>query len=166
MVEQYPSNNNNSGASMTLRVSDERLAEFREAFALFDRNGDGKISSAELGTVMRSLGANPTQSELADMINEVDEDGNGTIDFAEFASMMHRKMEEDPSTAQEELKEAFRVFDKDGNGLISSAELRHIMTSLGERLTDEEVSEMISEADKNGDGQVDYSEFCEMMLAK
>ena len=50
-------------------------AEFREAFGLFDKNGDGTISSSELGTIMRSLGQNPTESELQDMINEVDVDG-------------------------------------------------------------------------------------------
>jgi len=51
------------------------VAEFREAFSLFDKNGDGTISSTELGTVMRSLGQNPTENELQDMINEIDVDG-------------------------------------------------------------------------------------------
>ena len=68
--------------------------------------------------------------------------------------MMARKMKD--SDGEEELKEAFRVFDKDGNELISSAELRHVMTNLGEKLTDEEVEEMIREADLDGDGQVNY----------
>ena len=54
------------------------------------------------------------------------------------------------------IREAFRVFDKDGNGFISAAELRHVMTNLGEKLTDEEVDEMIREADIDGDGQVNY----------
>ena len=58
--------------------------------------------------------------------------------------------------SEEELREAFRVFDKDGNGFISAAELRHVMTNLGEKLTDEEVDEMIREADIDGDGQVNY----------
>ena len=57
---------------------------------------------------------------------------------------------------EDTLREAFKVFDKDGNGYISSAELRHVMTSLGERLTDEEVDDMIKEADIDGDGQVNY----------
>ena len=57
-------------------MSDEEVAEFREAFGLFDKNGDGTISSSELGTIMRSLGQNPTESELQDMINEVDVDGS------------------------------------------------------------------------------------------
>ena len=80
--------------------------------------------------------------------------GNGTIDFPEFLTMMARKMKDTDS--EEEIKEAFRVFDKDGNGFISAAELRHVMTNLGEKLTDEEVDEMIREADVDGDGQVNY----------
>ena len=80
--------------------------------------------------------------------------GNGTIDFPEFLTMMARKMKDTDS--EEEIKEAFRVFDKDGNGYISAAELRHVMTNLGEKLTDEEVDEMIKEADIDGDGQVNY----------
>jgi len=49
--------------------------EFKEAFSLFDKDGDGTITTKELGTVMRSLGQNPTEAELQDMINEVDADG-------------------------------------------------------------------------------------------
>jgi len=110
---------------------------------------------------MRSLGQNPTEAELQDMINEVDADGNGTIDFPEFLTMMARKMKDTDSA--EEIKEAFKVFDKDGNGYISAAELRHIMTNLGEKLTDEEVDEMIREADVDGDGQINYDEFVDMV---
>ena len=80
--------------------------------------------------------------------------GNGTIDFPEFLTMMAKKMKDTDS--EEELREAFKVFDKDGNGFISAAELRHVMTNLGEKLTDEEVDEMIREADLDGDGQVNY----------
>jgi calmodulin len=124
----------------------------------------GCITTKELGTVMRSLGQNPTEAELQDMINEVDADGNGTIDFAEFLNLMARKMKDTDS--EEELKEAFRVFDKDQNGFISAAELRHVMTNLGEKLTDDEVDEMIREADVDGDGQINYEEFVKMMMVK
>jgi calmodulin len=78
---------------------------------------------------MRSLGQNPTEAELQDMINEVDADGNGEIDFPEFLTMMARKMKDTDS--EEEIKEAFKVFDKNGDGKISAAELRHVMTSIG-----------------------------------
>jgi calmodulin len=145
-------------------LSEDEIAEFKEAFSMFDKNGDGTISSHELGTIMRSLGQNPTESELMDMINEVDIDGNGIIDFKEFLNMMAKKMKETDS--EEELREAFRVFDKDGNGHISAVELRTVMTTLGEKLTDDEVDEMIHEADLDGDGQVNYEEFVRMMTAK
>ncbi|EMR09007.2 hypothetical protein PNEG_02782 [Pneumocystis murina B123] len=165
-------------------LTEEQISEFKEAFSLFDKDGDGSITTKELGIVMRSLGQNPTEAELQDMVNEVDADGNGTIDFPEFLAMMARKMKDTDS--EEEIREAFKVFDKDGNGIISAAELRHVMTNLGEKLTDEEVDEMIREADvdgnvellpfeygiylektnNTGDGVIDYSEFVKMMLSK
>ncbi|XP_067682352.1 calmodulin-beta [Haliotis asinina] len=138
--------------------------EFKEAFNLFDKDGDGTITTKELGTVMRSLGQNPTEAELQDMINEVDADGNGIIDFPEFLTMMSKKLQGADST--DELREAFLVFDKDGDGFISAKELRHVMTNLGEKLTDEEVEEMMREADGDGDGQVNYDEFVKMMTGK
>nr|ADL29888.1 yellow cameleon Nano50 [synthetic construct] len=153
-----------TAARMHDQLTEEQIAEFKEAFSLFDKDGDGTITTKELGTVMRSLGQNPTEAELQDMINEVDADGNGTIYFPEFLTMMARKMKDTDS--EEEIREAFRVFDKDGNGYISAAELRHVMTNLGEKLTDEEVDEMIREADIDGDGQVNYEEFVQMMTAK
>ena len=129
-----------------------------------DKDGDGQITTKELGTVMRSLGQNPSESELQDMINEVDADNNGTIDFPEFLTMMARKMKDTDS--EEEIREAFKVFDRDNNGFISSAELRHVMTSIGEKLTDDEVDEMIREADQDGDGKIDYNEFVQLMMQK
>ena len=72
--------------------AEEQIAEFKEAFSLFDKDGDGTITTKELGTVMRSLGQNPTEAELQDMINEVDADGHGTIDFPEFLTLMARKV--------------------------------------------------------------------------
>ena len=104
---------------MADNLTEEQIAEFKEAFSLFDKDGDGTITTKELGTVMRSLGQNPTEAELQDMINEVDADGNGTIDFPEFLSLMARKMKD--TDTEEELVEAFKVFDRDGNGLISAA---------------------------------------------
>merc|ERR1711918_339471 len=99
-----------------------------------------------------------------DMINEVDADGNGTIDFPEFLSLMARKMK--GTDTEEELIEAFKVFDRDGNGFISAAELRHVMAILGVKLADEEVDEMIREADVDGDGQINYKEFVKIMMSK
>ncbi|RWV78435.1 hypothetical protein GW17_00060604, partial [Ensete ventricosum] len=121
------------------------------------------ITTKELGNVMCTLGQNPTEAELQDMINDVDADRSGTIDFKEFLNLMACKMHAD---SEEELKEAFRVFDKDQNGFISAVELRNVLVNLGEKLTDEEINEMIREADANNDGQIDYKEFVKVMIAK
>ncbi|XP_031353269.1 calmodulin-A-like isoform X2 [Photinus pyralis] len=145
-------------------LSEDQVAEFKEAFMLFDKDEDGTITMAELGVVMRSLGQRPTETELRDMVNEVDQDGNGTIEFNEFLQMMSKKLKE--ADCEEELREAFRVFDKNNDGLISSNELRHVMTSLGERLSEEEVDDMIKEADLDGDGQVNYEEFVTILTAR
>ncbi|KAF6173399.1 hypothetical protein GIB67_027094 [Kingdonia uniflora] len=144
-------------------LTEEQIVEFQEAFCLFDKDGDGCITIEELATVIRSLDQNPTEEELHDMIREVDADGNGTIEFEEFLNLMAKKMKE--TDAEEELKEAFKVFDKDQNGYISAPELRHVMINLGEKLSDEEVDQMIREADLDGDGQVNYEEFVRMMMA-
>ena len=103
----------------------------------------------------RISGKNPTEAELQDIINEVDPNGDGTVDFPSFLTIMARKMKDQVNhylydwfmvydkfgiqDTEEDIIEAFRVFDKDGNGTISAAELRHVMTNLGEKLTDEEV---------------------------
>ncbi|KAG2622011.1 calmodulin-like protein 5 [Panicum virgatum] len=150
-------------------LSPEQISEFREAFAFFDKDGDGCITLEELATVMGSLqGQRPGAEELRAMIRDADADGNGTIDFAEFLGLMARKTTGAGAAggdgADEELREAFKVFDKDQNGYISATELRHVMINLGEKLTDEEVEQMIREADLDGDGQVDYDEFVRMMM--
>ena len=145
-------------------LSEEKITEFKEAFEIFDKDKDGYITTKELGDIMKNLGQTPSEAELQDMINEVDIDGNGTIDFKEFLGLMARKMRD--ADTEEELIEAFKVFDRDGNGLISGNELQHVMTSLGENISQDEVEEMIKEADLDGDGYINYEEFVRMILNK
>ena len=75
-------------------LTEEQIAEFKEAFSLFDHDENGSISAVELGEVLKALGQNPTKNELTDMINEVDVDGNGTVEFAEFVILMTNKVKE------------------------------------------------------------------------
>ncbi|XP_071079017.1 uncharacterized protein [Haliotis cracherodii] len=137
--------------------------DYSRAFRLFDKDGDGTIDAKELGTVMRSLGQNPNDEELQEILEEVDADGNGYIDFEEFLGMMAKKMQSRDS--EEEIKEAFKVFDKESKGYLTSDELRHIMTTMGEKLTHEDVDDMIREADLDGDGKIDYLEFSKMLAS-
>uniref|UniRef100_A0A2C9K3E6 EF-hand domain-containing protein n=1 Tax=Biomphalaria glabrata TaxID=6526 RepID=A0A2C9K3E6_BIOGL len=89
--------------------------------------------------------------------------GNGKIEFSEFIDMLSENFES-KDKIQNDLREAFKVFDRDGNGFITASELRYTMTNLGEKMTDKEVDQMIDEADRNGDGRVDYNEFIEMIV--
>ncbi|XP_022171431.1 calmodulin-A-like [Myzus persicae] len=145
-------------------LSEDQVAEFKEAFMLFDKDHDGRITEAELGVVMRSLGQRPTETDLRGMVKEVDKDGNGSIEFDEFLLMMARKLK--AADGEEEMHQAFRVFDKNGDGFITFDELKRVMCSIGERLTDEEIEDMIKEADLNGDKKIDYKEFITIISSK
>ncbi|XP_067681355.1 uncharacterized protein [Haliotis asinina] len=136
------------------QISEKDLQVYREAFELYDKDGSGYIAEEELGTVMRSLGQNPTNAYLHEAIRQADTDGSGQLGFEEFALMMHEKSKEKENPNA--LKDAFKVFDKNGDGTISAAELYEIMTQLGEVLSRAEVDEMIREADKDKNGVIDY----------
>ena len=140
---------------------EEKETEYREAFAMFDKNGDGTITITELGSVMKSLGNNPTDIELQDMINEVDADGNGKLEFLEFCNLMDRQTKD--MSQEDELRERFKLFDKDGNGLIDRDELAIALQQLGEKLSEEEIDEMLEDCDTNGDGMIDFEEFMKYM---
>ncbi|GAV05356.1 hypothetical protein RvY_15504 [Ramazzottius varieornatus] len=137
--------------------SEKQVAEFKESFDLFDRNGDRYITIKELQHVMERLGFKPTPNELKSFMDEADSDRNGKIDFMEFLSVMKTKMHE--MMRLEELQKAFRVFDRNGDGKISPNELRTVFQSLDQHFEEEEISEMITVADSNFDGYIDFDEF-------
>jgi len=128
---------------MVSNLTEDQIAEFKEAFNIFDKDGNGEITTKELGTVLRSLGQIPSEETLKQIIAEVDYDKNGTISFKEFLGLMEKKLRENDT--EDELIEAFKVFDVDGNGYISKHELKVVMTSSGERITEEEIDELILE---------------------
>ena len=150
-------NNNNS-------ISDELKADYMDAFNMFDTNHDGTITPQKLGELMRKLGQNPTEADLIQMIEAVAKPGSKKIGFDEFVDMMERKNNEEDTEV--EIINAFRVFDTESNGLISNQNLSHIIKTLGETLTEKEIEEIISEADVDGDGFINYEEFVRMMMAK
>ncbi|XP_068212621.1 uncharacterized protein [Palaemon carinicauda] len=145
-------------------LTDDLVAEFKEAFMLFDKDEDGMITTAELGVVMRSLGQRPSETELRKLVGGVETCADGTIEFNEFLQMMSKKLKDIGN--EDELKEAFKVFDKKNSGYLSSTELRHVMTSMGEKLSEQEVEDMIKEATPNGDGRVNYEEFVNIIARK
>ncbi|XP_048736680.1 calmodulin-beta-like [Ostrea edulis] len=152
--------------SILQRYSEGQIRELREAFRLFDKDGDGSITTDELGTVMRNLGQFPSSEELNLMLKEIDIDGDGTFSFEEFVQVMANMggiSEQSAEDEEEELRQAFRVFDKGGCGYITASDLRSVLQCMGEDLTEEEIDEMIAEVDIDGDGRIDFEEFIACM---
>ncbi|KAK4371191.1 hypothetical protein RND71_010666 [Anisodus tanguticus] len=136
--------------------------ELEQVFKKFDVNGDGKICSSELGSIMASLGNAATEEELVSMIREVDSDGDGFIDLQEFIELNTKDIDSDE--VLENLKDAFSVFDMDKNGSISAEELQTVLRSLGEDCSLAECRKMISGVDCDGDGMINFEEFKIMMV--
>ncbi|KAJ3172015.1 hypothetical protein HDU88_006827 [Geranomyces variabilis] len=142
-------------------LTSDQKQEIREAFDLFDTDGSGTIDTKELKVAMRALGFEPKKEELKKMVAEVDRTGSGVIDFNDFLELMTSKMSE--KDTREEIVKAFRLFDDDDTGKISFKNLKRVAKELGENLTDEELQEMIDEADRDGDGEISQEEFLRIM---
>jgi len=134
--------------------------EWKEAFQLFDKDGDGKLTNEEFGTVLRALGHNPTQAEIRQIVKDLG--GVSHVDFPQFSAVMQKRKKPD---LDDQIKQAFKVFDTKGSGQIDLAELRHVLVSVGERLAPEEVDTILKEADSDNDGKIDYSDFQRVMRA-
>ncbi|KAJ6828895.1 putative calcium-binding protein CML7 [Iris pallida] len=147
---------------MGKELSDEQVASMREAFSLFDTDGDGRIAPSELGILMRSLGGNPTQAQLKEIVSA--ESLVAPFDFPRFLELMRKHMRPEPFDRQ--LRDAFKVLDKDSTGLVAVADLRHVLTSIGEKLEPQEFDEWIREVDVSPDGTIRYEDFIMRMVAK
>lgn len=146
---------------MAHKLTDEKIAEFKCAFELFDKDGSGQISAEELATVLKNLNQKPSASDLKEMIDEIDTDGNGLIDFDEFVDIMASKMKDNDS--EEEIAEAFKILDKENLNYITKFSLRQMAHSIGEEMTEEEINELFKDYCSSNNNQMNFSEFNDMM---
>ncbi|CAF3964583.1 unnamed protein product, partial [Rotaria magnacalcarata] len=142
-------------------LTEEQKGEIREAFDLFDADGTGSIDVKELKVAMRALGFEPKKEEIKKMLGDIQKENASTIDFNDFLQLMSQRMAEKDS--KEEILKAFRLFDDDSTGRISFKNLKRVAKELGENLTEEELQEMIDEADRDGDGEINEQEFLRIM---
>ncbi|XP_057509560.1 calmodulin-like protein 7 [Actinidia eriantha] len=153
-------------------------AELKKVFATFDKNSDGFVTKQDLRESLRNIGIHMSEGEVAGMVEKVDSNGDGLIDFGEFCELFEAMGAAEGGGEEEgvggvreggdmELREAFDVFDADRDGLISEHELRLVLSSLGmdEGKALENCREMIRQVDKDGDGRVNFDEFKTMMKA-
>ncbi|XP_074320051.1 calmodulin-like protein 3 [Silene latifolia] len=144
------------------------VAEVRRVFDMFDQNGDGQITTGELTMSLRNMGIFIPDTDLAQMINHIDVNGDGCVDGLEFESLYKLIMEKDGDNDLDEdndIMEAFNIFDKNGDGFISVDELRSVLDSLGlsQGRNLEDFKLMIMKVDVDGDGRVSFNEFKKMM---
>ena len=144
-------------------VPQDRRKEYQEAFEMFDVNKDGSISKKELEYILRSLNEDPEEEEIQQLLDEVDVDGNGEIDFEEFVALMGKRQKQIDLEA--EIVNAFKVFDKEENDLISITDLRHILSNLNEFMSEDEIDDMLFEADSDYDGFINYKDFLKNLMS-
>jgi len=151
-----------AGAKPKQGLDEEAMEEIKEAFNLFDTEGKGNIDVRELKAAFRALGFQVKKAEIRQMFIDMDKDlSSATITFDEFVEMVTPRMQNRDS--REEIMKVFALFDDDNTGAISFKNLKRVATELGENLTDEELQEMIDEADRDGDGVINEEEFYRVM---
>ncbi|KAE8023039.1 hypothetical protein FH972_008791 [Carpinus fangiana] len=148
---------------MMATLQSEQLKQLKDIFMRFDMDSDGSLTHLELAALLRSLGLKPSGDQLHVLLANMDANGNGTVEFDELVSAIMPDMSEQVLINQEQLLEVFRSFDRDGNGYITAAELAGSMAKMGHPLTYRELSDMMREADTNGDGVISFNEFSTIM---
>eukprot|EP00949_MAST-11_sp_MAST-11-sp1_P002864 g2864.t1 len=142
-------------------LDEEQIEEIREAFNLFDTDGSGAIDVKELKAAMRALGFQVKKKEIMEMIADIDKDGTDSIEFDEFVELMTGRMNSRDS--REEVRKVFELFADEGSDFITFRNLKRVITDLGEEIPEEEIMEMIDEADRSGDGRINFEDFYRVM---
>ncbi|XP_032088078.1 calmodulin-like protein 6 [Thamnophis elegans] len=146
-------------------LTPEQITEYKGIFEMFDEEGNGLVKTDELESLMSLIGINPTKRDLVNMAKDVDKDKKGTFNCDGFLVLMgiyHEKSK----NQDEELRAAFKVFDKEHKGYIEWDTLKYVLMNAGEPLDEHEAELMMKEADKDGDGTIDYEEFVAMMTGE
>ena len=136
--------------------------DLRAVFGLFDEDKNGLISEDELKTMVKSFGRDTAEVNLKEVVSKFDANGNGQIDFEEFVTLMRDESASEVH-GDVELLAAFRLIDVDNSGKISVPEIRALVAKTNENLSHSEVSDLLKDIDVNGDGEIDFEEFRELM---
>ena len=134
---------------------------YQQAFKLFDKDGGGSIDVEELKEAMEALGQTPTVEQIQIMVDEVDEDGSGEIEFDEFLGLMSKQMLN--SDVVYTMEKAFDIWDTDHDGRITAEQIRSILVRIPEQPTEDEIQELLDLADSDRDGMVNFNDVMAMV---
>jgi Ca2+-binding EF-hand superfamily protein len=158
------------------QTSAQTSTNYKEAFSLFDKRGNGRVALDSLGDLLRACGQNPTLAEIRDLEKQVGGDCETRIpsspcdvltrivDFDSFSKVLNRPGGFRDPGEPEEYCRGFQVFDKDMTGFIGVGQLRYILTNLGEKMSDEEVDELLKAVDTSS-GEINYMDLVRTILA-
>ena len=139
------------------------MSQNKDIFTLFDKNGQGSIPKDVVGDYLRAIGYNPTNKQVTEILS-----GSGEAltlpEVEELVKKNEAMLDATTKGKLEDFVKAFQVFDKDNTGKVSVGDLRYMLTGLGEKLTDEEVDELLKGIEVDSEGQIDYKKFIEDVL--
>jgi len=147
--------------------TEDQVEDIKDGFDLYDRTGEGKLFFNQVGDLIRGLGFKPTNKDVAGVLGnpKKEEMNTKTCNFDEFLGYVKSIAETQQEGTFEDFVEGLRVFDKEGNGTVMGAEIRHVLATLGEKLTVEEV-EIIFEGAEDANGQIHYEEFIKGLMTE
>ena len=141
-----------------LDIPEDKIAEYKEAFDMFDKDHSGTISVTEIVKIMKNFGYPIKKAEAQKMIADIDDNGDGEIDFEEFVTLMEKQTQVVEETDEELVLRAFKSFDKDNDGKITNYEFKYILTQMGKKFSEDEVNQLFKECNLDINGILVYQD--------
>ncbi|XP_022910542.1 calcium-binding protein E63-1 [Onthophagus taurus] len=154
-------------SSIKREFNEKELQDLRTAFVMLDSNSDGKVTTDDLQEMLKRLGIEVRSETVEELVQIASHSGKDIDenDFLEFVKKVQELLPERAAEdAQQDLLAAFQVFDLDNNGYITRDELKIAMEKIGEPVTEEQITQLITMADVDLDGKINYEEFSRLLI--